>query len=31
MFTITLLRHGESAGNANGQIQGQSDMPLTEK
>ena len=31
MFTITLLRQGESAGNANGQIQGQSDMPLTEK
>lgn len=30
MYKITLLRHGESAGNANGQIQGQSDPPLTE-
>jgi broad specificity phosphatase PhoE len=31
MHHITLIRHGESAGNANGQIQGQSDLPLTEK
>lgn len=30
-FTITLLRHGESVGNANGYYQGQSDFPLTEK
>ncbi len=29
--SITFIRHGESVGNANGQIQGQSDMPLTEK
>lgn len=31
MYSITLLRHGESSGNANGQIQGQSDPPLTER
>ena len=31
MHTITLLRHGESDGNANGLIQGQVDLPLTEK
>jgi broad specificity phosphatase PhoE len=31
MHIITLLRHGESAGNANGQIQGKTDLPLTEK
>jgi broad specificity phosphatase PhoE len=31
MYHITFIRHGESAGNANGQIQGQSDLPLTEK
>lgn len=31
LFFITLLRHGESIGNANGQIQGQSDQALTEK
>lgn len=30
-FSITLLRHGESVGNANGYYQGQSDFPLTEK
>jgi broad specificity phosphatase PhoE len=30
-FIITLLRHGESVGNANGYHQGQSDFPLTEK
>jgi len=30
-FTITLLRHGESVGNANDYYQGQSDFPLTEK
>ena len=30
MHIITLLRHGESVGNANGQIQGQSDHLLTE-
>jgi broad specificity phosphatase PhoE len=31
MHTITLMRHGESDGNANGLIQGQVDLPLTEK
>jgi broad specificity phosphatase PhoE len=31
MHRITFIRHGESAGNANGQIQGQSDLPLTKK
>jgi probable phosphoglycerate mutase len=31
MFYITLLRHGESEGNALNIIQGQSDMPLTDK
>jgi 2,3-bisphosphoglycerate-dependent phosphoglycerate mutase len=31
MHTITLMRHGESDGNANGLIQGQIDLPLTEK
>ena len=30
MYLITLLRHGESEGNAGGFIQGQSDLPLTE-
>ncbi len=30
MHTITLMRHGESDGNANGLIQGQIDLPLTE-
>jgi broad specificity phosphatase PhoE len=30
-FDITLLRHGESIGNANRYWQGQSDFPLTEK
>jgi 2,3-bisphosphoglycerate-dependent phosphoglycerate mutase len=30
-FQITLLRHGESIGNANGQIQGHSDHPLSER
>lgn len=30
LFTITLLRHGESQGNFEGRIQGQSDPPLTE-
>ena len=30
MYLITLLRHGESEGNALGLIQGQSDPPLTE-
>ncbi len=29
MYQFTFLRHAESAGNANGQIQGQIDMPLT--
>jgi 2,3-bisphosphoglycerate-dependent phosphoglycerate mutase len=29
-FHITLLRHGESRGNAQGILQGQSDFPLTE-
>ena len=31
LFHITLLRHGESHGNAAGFIQGQKDYPLTEK
>lgn len=31
VFHITLLRHGESEGNINGFIQGQRDLPLTEK
>lgn len=31
MYKITLLRHGESQGNAEGIIQGQSDFTLTEK
>jgi broad specificity phosphatase PhoE len=30
MYLITLLRHGESEGNAMGLFQGQSDLPLTE-
>jgi 2,3-bisphosphoglycerate-dependent phosphoglycerate mutase len=30
-FDLTFLRHGESSGNAQGLIQGQSDHPLTEK
>jgi len=30
-FQITLLRHGESAGNAEGYHQGQAEFPLTEK
>jgi broad specificity phosphatase PhoE len=30
MYLITLLRHGESEGNASGVIQGRSDLPLTE-
>ncbi len=30
VYTITLLRHGESIGNAEGYIQGQQDFPLTE-
>lgn len=30
-YHITLLRHGESVGNAEGKHQGQSDFPLTEK
>ncbi len=30
-YTLTLLRHGESEGNAAGVIQGQSDHPLTDK
>jgi broad specificity phosphatase PhoE len=29
MYLITLLRHGESEGNAGGLVQGQSDLPLT--
>lgn len=29
MYTITLLRHGESEGNSSGMLQGQSDYPLT--
>lgn len=29
IYNITLLRHGESAGNSQGLIQGQSDYPLT--
>ncbi len=31
MFEITFLRHGESTGNAAGQIQGQQDMVLNER
>jgi 2,3-bisphosphoglycerate-dependent phosphoglycerate mutase len=31
MISVTFLRHGESHGNANGLIQGQIDLPLTEK
>ena len=31
IFHITLLRHGESEGNLNGYIQGQRDLPLTQK
>ncbi len=31
MYKITFLRHGESEGNANGQIQGQTDTSLTER
>ncbi len=31
LFHITLLRHGESVGNANGYHQGQADFPLTER
>jgi len=30
-YTLTLLRHGESWGNANGYHQGQHDFPLTER
>ena len=30
-YHFTLLRHGESVGNAEGKHQGQSDFPLTEK
>jgi 2,3-bisphosphoglycerate-dependent phosphoglycerate mutase len=30
-YTIILLRHGESIGNAEGRHQGQSDFPLTER
>lgn len=30
-YNLTLLRHGESIGNAEGKHQGQSDFPLTEK
>ncbi len=30
VYTIILLRHGESIGNADGFIQGQADFPLTE-
>ena len=30
-FHITLLRHGESVGNAESRWQGQADFPLTEK
>ena len=30
-YQITLLRHGESVGNAEGKHQGQADFPLTEK
>ena len=30
-YHLTLLRHGESVGNAEGKHQGQSDFPLTEK
>jgi len=31
IFSITLLRHGESVGNAEGYYQGQYDFPLTER
>ena len=31
MFDFTLLRHGESLGNANGQIQGRLDEPLSQQ
>ena len=31
IFNITLLRHGESVGNAEARWQGQSDFPLTER
>ena len=30
-YTLTLLRHGESVGNAEGYYQGQYDFPLTER
>ena len=30
-YTLILLRHGESTGNANGLYQGQADFPLSEK
>jgi broad specificity phosphatase PhoE len=30
MFTLTILRHGESQGNAAGLLQGQADYPLTQ-
>lgn len=30
-YFITLLRHGESTGNAEGYFQGQADFPLTER
>lgn len=30
-YYITLLRHGESTGNAEGYFQGQADFPLTER
>lgn len=30
-YTLTLLRHGESVGNAEGYYQGQHDFPLTER
>src|SRR5271157_343429 len=31
VYTIFLLRHGESVGNAEDRFQGQSDFPLTDK
>ena len=31
LYHLTLLRHGESVGNAGGYHQGQSEFPLTEK
>lgn len=31
IYFITLLRHGESVGNADNILQGQSDFPLTDK